>query len=133
MRSGDRPGLQNRRSLSRDSDGGFDSHSLPPKLSLSNQQLALRCYSVVLTRKDALWRSWPGKLKLSGGYHAPTLLGPRMTTSPSSFARGTLESALMRGNGCSGGPKFSPRCFAILRYILCKNLHTPLSPRPVLK
>ena len=30
MRSGDRPGLQNRRSLSRDSDDGFDSHSLPP-------------------------------------------------------------------------------------------------------
>jgi hypothetical protein len=30
MRSGDRPGLQNRRSLSRDGDGGFDSHSLPP-------------------------------------------------------------------------------------------------------
>ncbi len=33
MRSGDRPGLQNRRSLSRDSDDGFDSHSLPPILS----------------------------------------------------------------------------------------------------
>src|SRR5277367_4197731 len=30
MRSGDRPGLQNRRSLSCDSGGGFDSHSLPP-------------------------------------------------------------------------------------------------------
>jgi hypothetical protein len=33
MRSGDRPGLQNRRSLSHDSDGGFDSHSLPPSVT----------------------------------------------------------------------------------------------------
>jgi hypothetical protein len=30
MRSGDRPGLQNRRSSSFGGDGGFDSHSLPP-------------------------------------------------------------------------------------------------------
>jgi hypothetical protein len=30
MRSGDRPGLQNRRAASSDVAGGFDPHSLPP-------------------------------------------------------------------------------------------------------
>ena len=30
MRSGDRPGLQNRRAAGNPVTGGFDSHSLPP-------------------------------------------------------------------------------------------------------
>jgi hypothetical protein len=33
MRSGDRPGLQNRRSSSFGGDGGFDPHSLPPSFN----------------------------------------------------------------------------------------------------
>jgi hypothetical protein len=32
MRSGDRPGLQNRRAAGNPVTGGFDPHSLPPKL-----------------------------------------------------------------------------------------------------
>ena len=53
MRSGDRPGLQNRRSSSFGGDGGFDSHSLPPSLrsaGLGNDVSGVRwvCFHVIL-------------------------------------------------------------------------------------
>jgi len=38
MRSGDRPGLQNRRVASDDVIGGFDPHSLPPFFSSSGDE-----------------------------------------------------------------------------------------------
>jgi hypothetical protein len=41
MRSGDRPGLQNRRAAGFPVTGGFDSHSLPPWFNkLAGQQIA---------------------------------------------------------------------------------------------
>jgi hypothetical protein len=53
MRSGDRPGLQNRRAAGFPVTGGFDSHSLPPSLSsagLGNYVSGVRwvCFHVIL-------------------------------------------------------------------------------------
>ena len=45
MRSGDRPGLQNRRAAGNPVTGGFDPHSLPP-IPLSETHIALSCHRV---------------------------------------------------------------------------------------
>jgi|1185.fasta_scaffold12304_3 hypothetical protein len=49
MRSGDRPGLQNRRVAGNPVTGGFDSHSLPP---FAFNNLHLECVGICVRNSD---------------------------------------------------------------------------------